>query len=342
MSKHIPYPDTVQFRNACKHIKTMAEYCGKNEEGEPVYSDTRRKPTITFNGTVKTHGTNSSICVSSTGEVWYQSRLCIITPTDDNAGFASWAKKREVEDGTWTSIASYLLNGMNDLPEDYTVTIYGEWVGKGVNSGCAIHELPKAFFVFAARYDSGSETRWLDIYEIASDPDNGLYNIYGFDTFSIDVNFNIPDESVPAMLALVEQVENCCPVARAFGVDGIGEGIVWTAMWEGQRLCFKTKGEKHSTSKVKVLSTPQSSAGIQEFVDAAVTQSRFDQCINAVFGDPSQIDVKRLGDVMKWMGNDILKEESDVLEASGLEWKKVAGAVSNRVRSMYFALEARA
>jgi hypothetical protein len=40
--------------------------------------------------------------------------------------------------------------------------------------------------------------------------------------------------------------------------------------------------------------------------------------------------------IIKWVNNDILAEEMNVLKDNDLEFKSVAGAVSNAVRTMYF------
>ena len=54
-------------------------------------------------------------------------------------------------------------------------------------------------------------------------------------------------------IELVEEVEKECPVSKQFNVSGIGEGIVWTTEYKGETYRFKTKGEKHSVSKVKTV-----------------------------------------------------------------------------------------
>jgi hypothetical protein len=48
------------------------------------------------------------------------------------------------------------------------------------------------------------------------------------------------------------------------------------------------------------------------------------------------IDVKSTGDFVRWVYNDILKEETDTIVESGLEPKDVGSAVSNKARKWYF------
>jgi hypothetical protein len=47
-------------------------------------------------------------------------------------------------------------------------------------------------------------------------------------------------------------VEDECPVGKFFNKEGVGEGIVFTCV-TNQELKFKSKGEKHYASKVKIL-----------------------------------------------------------------------------------------
>jgi hypothetical protein len=45
-----------------------------------------------------------------------------------------------------------------------------------------------------------------------------------------------------------------------------------------------------------------------------------------------------MGDLIRWVINDVIKEESDTLVKNGLEPKDVNKHVSNRVREMFFKL----
>ena len=46
---------------------------------------------------------------------------------------------------------------------------------------------------------------------------------------------------------------------------------------------------------------------------------------------------KHIPDIMRWIANDIITEETDTLVSNGLEWKQVAKEVSNRMRQYYFS-----
>jgi hypothetical protein len=136
---------------------------------------------------------------------------------------------------------------------------------------------------------------------------------------------------------ITEAVEKECPVAKAFGFSGVGEGVVWSVEYKGINYRFKVKGEKHSVSKVKTLAAVDTEKlnSIAEFVGYAVTENRFNQAIEKVFGDRTKMDIKQMGDLIKWMVNDILKEELDTMSANGLEPKDVNKYISAKTREMF-------
>jgi len=118
----------------------------------------------------------------------------------------------------------------------------------------------------------------------------------------------------------------------------VGEGIVWTAEFKGIVHRFKVKGEKHSSSKVKTLANVnvEKLEGIQKFVDYAVTESRFNQACENVFPNDEPIDVRKMGDVIRWVVNDVIKEEMDTMVENQVEPKEVNKYISAKVREMFF------
>lgn len=69
--------------------------------------------------TEKIDGTNAAVGVTDEGEVYAQSRSRIITPEDDNFGFAKWVEKHAEE------LADELGVGLH----------FGEWWGPGIQRG---------------------------------------------------------------------------------------------------------------------------------------------------------------------------------------------------------------
>lgn len=345
MKKMIKYPSIEQFRTVVSNINRHFNFVGLDENGESIYDSSLPKPVITFKGTVKLHGTNAGVSYNALSGMWAQSRENIITPEKDNAGFAFFAYSHETE----------LLRLFFDVAakEDIdlhknTISIYGEWVGKGIQKGVGITNLPKSFFIFGVKITPHTETEeelranpayWVDS-SYLRDNDKGIYNIEDYTTYSIDIDFNMPQLVQNQLSELTIAVEEECPVAKSFGFSGIGEGIVWSAEFKDIVYRFKVKGERHSSSKVKTLASVdvEKLESIQKFVEYAVTESRFNQAIENVFTNQEPIDTKKLGDVIRWVVNDVIKEEMDTMVENKIEPKDVNKYISAKAREMFFKM----
>jgi len=337
--RHIAFPSIEQYRNAVTDIVLRSTYIGNAADGTPLYDETKPKPTLTFQGTVKLHGTNAGVCYHPAHGLWAQSRESLLTPQQDNAGFARWMEANRV---ALEPLFAALI-AANDIKfgPDTVLALYGEWAGKGIQAGVGITELPKAFYLFAANVSHGDdEGTWLDSADLRS-VESRIFNVEDYANYRIAIDFNKPQAVQAELAELTMQVETECPIAKAHGVSGVGEGIVWRADYAGKRVLFKVKGEKHSISKVKEIASvaPEKLNSIEQFVTYAVTDNRFQQALAVVFGDPKKADVKRLGDLIRWMSQDIQKEESDTLAANGLTWKEVSGPIAAQTRALFFALE---
>lgn len=84
------YPSIEQFRNVIREVKSKHDFKGLDELGDPIYFHDTPYPTLDFVGTVKLHGRNDSIVKYSNGDIKYQSRENEVTPSLDNAGFATY------------------------------------------------------------------------------------------------------------------------------------------------------------------------------------------------------------------------------------------------------------
>lgn len=305
-----------QFRNV---IKSVGDYT--KHRGLPL-------PTLTFKGTVKLHGTNAGIVYNAkTKDIHFQSRENIITPQKDNAGFATWAS------------GSYEVLDLIDLiidenPDVELIHIYGEWAGPGIQKGVGISGLEnKKFFVFSILVD-GKE-----IFEDFNFGYNRIWDLKEFDTYTIAIDFNRPDNSQNKLVELTLSVEEQCPVARYFGLTGIGEGIVWKNYETG--LTFKVKGEKHSVTKVKTVKEIaavdiEKFNQLNDFAEAACSENRLKQGIDKLreLGfDP--LDNKNTGEFIKWVAGDIFKEEIDTITANEFDTKKLGGVISRKAREFY-------
>jgi hypothetical protein len=344
MKKHISYPSIEQFRNIVASVTRQATFAGLDENGDAIYDYNRPKPTLKFKGTVKLHGTNAGVSFNEDG-YWIQSRENIITPEKDNAGFAFFVESNKEAFKKFVE----QINSVNffDLKNN-TVTIYGEWCGGNIQKGVGICNLPKSFFIFGVKVTPHTTTEeelkakpafWIPSHYLKS-PEHNIYNIEDFQTWEMDINFNEPEMVQNKLSELTLAVEEECPVAKAFGFSGIGEGIVWSCQVGNVVHRFKVKGEKHSSSKVKTLAAVDTEkiSSIKEFVEYAVTESRFNQGLEKTFPNNEPIDVKKMGQLMKWIVDDIIKEEMDTMVANKLEPKDIGKYVSTKVREMFFKL----
>ncbi len=117
--------------------------------------------------------------------------------TSDNAGFAFFVHShKEIFEAM---INAVLLNNGLDGDKN-TVTIYGEWAGGNIQKGVGVCNLPKSFFIFGVKITPHTETEeelkanpayWVD-YSYLRAPEQNIYNIDDYPTYSIDIDFNMP------------------------------------------------------------------------------------------------------------------------------------------------------
>lgn len=311
------YSSIEQFRNVIKAVQLKHDYKGKDENDNPIYRHTENYPTLKFRGTVKLHGTNAGIVKYANGAIEFQSRSRVLSLDNDNSGFMSCMSEKNIEK---------LFDMFNCT--DY-IAIYGEWCGKGIQKGVALNQLEKMFVIFGIKIDD----EWVDIPETLHDNDNGVYNIMQFPTYEIDIDFNYPERVQNDIIDMIMKVEQSCPVGKYFGVDGIGEGIVFTCI-DDQTLKFKSKGEKHSVTKVKKLNSVNTEMmnSINEFVEYAVTENRLEQGVSYFNENNIEIDSKNTGQFLSWVVRDVLKEESDTIETNNLDDKSLKKAIVTKAR----------
>jgi hypothetical protein len=318
------WPSIEQFRNVVKGVSMQASYVGRDENNEPIYDGTRPKPSVSFTGTVKIHGTNAGIVLCEDGTVEAQSRERTLSFTSDNSGFFAWVK----------SLPDEVIKAL--FPDGPGV-VFGEWAGRGINNGCAVHQLDRFFAIFGRK--KGDEfVRLGDVLEF---PEHRIFDIRRFGVYHTIINFDSEVEVATATQVLSDltlAVEDKCPVGSHFGVEGIGEGIVWTSD-EGPFHIFKVKGEKHSTSKVRTLvpKDVEKAASMEAFVEAVVTQNRLEQGLQVMRENGIAIERKTVGEYIRWVVNDVFKEEEDTMIASGLDPKATGRPISDKARRFYFA-----
>lgn len=330
---HLKYPSIDQFRTVVKQVRDQA-----NWHSTPL-------PTLTFQGTVKLHGTNAAV-VSDGTQIWHQSRERIITPLSDNAGFSQFATFRR---DYFANVIAHLRTFLNINSTTTKLAIYGEFCGGNIQSGVAINGLEKMFVVFGASVGEDADRTWLSpqVIDLAlfggHISSQNIYFIHNFPVWTLEIDFANPELSQNKLVEITEEIEKECPVGKHFGNTGIGEGAVWQCISElpyYQGLRFKVKGEKHSVSKVRTLAevNPEKVASINEFVARTTTVNRLQQMKDKLVEmELDANDVRNIGTFLKYVGQDIIKEESDTLEVSGLNSKDVMGKISQVSRNWFLA-----
>lgn len=317
------YPSIEQFRNVVRAVRLNHDYQGKDSEGNPIYNHISPYPILKFTGTVKLHGTNAAV-VKYKDRIEYQSRENVLSLLKDNAGFCRNMMAKNLD-----FLFKDCYSKDKDLQFENHIAIFGEWCGGSIQKGVAINGLPNMFVIFGVKVDDV----WQDVDYIFSDPVQNIYNIRDFKTFTIDIDFNEPEMIQNKLVELTIEVETECPVGKAFGISGIGEGIVW----EHGGYQFKTKGEKHSASKVKTIATVdiEMIENIKEMVDYTVTENRLEQGIQKLKEANIEIDMKATGEFLRWVITDIIKEETDTIVKNNIDPKKLNSACSNKARLWY-------
>jgi len=328
------YHKIKQFRDVIRDIQFQANYKGLDNEGNPIQEETT-KPILTFKGTVKLHGTNASVYYTPEGGIRAGKRNSGLSPEQltEHMGFNQFVQV--TKKGYFKELLKniHLQCMCNDKEQ---VIVYGEWAGMDIQKGVGISLLPKSFYIFdiAIYNEEDEEYTWVDIDKIDIPAEDNIYKITDFLRLEVEIDFNNPELSQNELIKFTTKVEEECPVAKQLGVSGIGEGIVWKTEWKNKRYIFKVKGDKHSTSKVKKLASidPELLKSINEFIDYACTVNRIEQGIK-------EVDAKEKSDIpnlIRWVANDIIAEEDDVLKANSLKWKQVAKDITTKIRQYYF------
>lgn len=338
----IKFPSINQYRQVIRHVQTQAQFVGKDENGDAIYDKSLPFPVLKFRGTVKLHGTNAGIVYDyATGETVYQSRERVLELTSDNAGFM---QHMMTNTNLTHDVAAQVFEILGPQTPVAQVVIFGEWCGGIIQKGVALNGLSKMFVVFAVKVIFKDETtRWLPVGEFdIHNPDQRTFNIETFPKWEIDIDFARPEIAQNKMIEITEAVEAECPVGFFFGVpNGVGEGVVWTCIapgYEDSGTWFKVKGEKHSVSKVKTISPVDVEAmqNVHNFIESVITEGRLEWALNNMMVEKQlPFEMKSMGDFIRIVFNDVIKEELDTITASGLDIKKLGGPVANKARPWY-------
>lgn len=317
-SKFIKFPSIEKFSDVNATVKRRFEL--------------DQRPTVQYKAKTKLHGTNASIRIDHDGSITCGKRTGTCSVQDDNAGFANWVET---------------VKGEFPVRETPYV-IFGEWAGPGIQKKVAISSIPKKMFFVFALLDITRDEIWLDPFQIEHFLKGAPVKImpWAKDT-NVEIDFRLQSSMEAAMSQIGNMVEACDKVdpyvKEYFGIEGIGEGYVFTPFKDSLRFAdyhdyiFKAKGKSHAvaahetTNRIQV--DPAILEGAAAFAKEFVTPVRCEQALTEACGGTASM--KTIGAFMGWIGADVKKESVNELEASGLEWKNVAKAVNQQAREWF-------
>lgn len=298
---------------------------------------------VDFGLKVKLHGTNACIRIEPDGKVVAQKRSSDVET--GHFGFAQWVKDNE----------SAFANLANVEAVTY---IYGEWCGPGVQHGvaCSLTE-NKVFYVFAFDQVLEYKNDTLRYYDpdkienlLGKEMPNSLVIVPWHSKITIDFEDKTQIETTLIKLnKLVEEIGVEDPLIKElFDISDAGEGVVAypllgvvSGRYNSQEeyfswLNFKAKSNAHRVNKTKtaVQFDPEKFLGIQAFADFYASEARMLQSFRESVNE--ECDMKRTGEFVKWVVQDIYKESTTEREANPqLSWNACSKACSTRAALWY-------
>ena len=327
-AEFIKYPDT-------KHFRDVVKQAGYDYEHDP--------PTqLMFRGTVKVHGTHADIVFLPNKTRQLQSRNRIITVAADNNGFARWLGERDFQ-----PLLRQVIDATTIDLADKDIMIAGEFCGKGVQTGAAVCEVDKFYMIFGIKIGDA----WQDLakFEHVRLPDARVFNAREFGNYDTTIDLSRSASEYTRLQEVIADIEKRCPVALKLGVEGIGEGVVWTPQDPGaiqtehpNRYFFKIKGDEHRNVSSKKLAELKGyrvdgdkQLRVREFVAAVTCEPRLRQGLEYIVEMGEILDIKNVGKFLQWLNADIVKEESDLMQEYGLKPVDIKKALPSHALPWY-------
>lgn len=342
--KHINFGSIESYRVFIKNIISNYRFEGLDENGKPIYNTNKKLPTITCTGTEKIHGTNAGF-VYTNDEIWYQARKRIITPDKDNFDCAFLMDNKK---DIFIEIIKNISEENNIDFNTFGVALYMEYCGGSIQKNSCVSGLEKMFIIFPYAkvfnlHDPDESNFWIKTYNIDYDKYKkyNIFNVMNFPTIKVDIDLNYPSLATNDIVNMTEEIENNSNIAKYFNKpDNIGEGLVFYHETENNVLRFKSKGEKHSKSKVKKIKEIdiEKEQNKIDFANYATPAWRLEQMWQELFGINNEIafpEKKYIGDFIRLVIADIKKEESDILEEKKLLPNDVNKYISNICKNWF-------
>jgi hypothetical protein len=228
------FPHIEQFRTIVKRVRDTNRFDGFDGEGNPIFNDVRLMPVLKFKGRPKLHGTNAAVGIMNDGTQWTQSRVNIITPLEDNAGFSSFVYMNK-------ELFAEIANKIEyDKTRYKAVVIYGEWCGGKIQKSVALNQLEKMFVAFKIKLVSNDGENNVYLHDsylidvVGIHEKEKVFNITIFDDWEVIIDFTYLELSSNILGDITAAVEVECPVGRYF-FEKLNNCKVW--LNEQGKLC---------------------------------------------------------------------------------------------------------
>jgi hypothetical protein len=189
------------------------------------------------------------------------------------------------------------------------------------------------FDYYAVIRANGTEELYPNRYSKEGD----FYNLREFATYTVTLDLNFPQKCEEALSTLALAVEAHSPIAKYFNKpDNVGEGVyLWCIETKDHPTYrLKAKGDKHGGKpkrKKTQKESPEKVKALEELADKVTPSWRLQQGIQ----ETNATSQKDIGALLKWVNQDIIKEESEVIEQGGSTHKELQRYIS-KITKDYF------
>lgn len=332
--RFVNFPSIYDFHRVIREVREHVSFLGKDGQGKAIYDRAPKMPTVKYRGSVKIHGTNAAI-VKRGQRIHCQSRDNVISLEKDHFGLQQHVDDHELDVRMLFAEVGDILE--LDPAEENVIAFFGEWAGDKIQTLASIAVLPKFFNIVAINVN-GVWQNMRRFKNVMHEPAR-IFNSEFFPTYSVEVDFSRPDLMQTQLAEMTAVVEADCPVAKYFGIKGIGEGIVWNPEEDNDpRYWMKVKGQEHSNTNVRVLNTIDTDEVKRHynFVDAVVQEPRLRQALHVTqYEMHLEVNEKNMVEFIRWIYADIVREEAILIEERNIDVKKIGRPVSEICKAWY-------
>ena len=334
------YSSILTWANFLREVQSRWDYKGKDVNGDNIYEHTEPYPTIEFDVTHKIGGCNMSIGLDILYNHWFYQSRDMLLDNEDYAGFKQHFISNNYENRL-RLLTDKIISKYDKIPSD--IIIYGEWCGKGIpEKACISKTENKKWIIFAIKVNGEYINNFIDL----QDNEIGIYNILQFENFKYSIDFNQfeplawQNKEIPDFLTQLSNEKTInCPISKSFGVEGLGEGLVFTAYFNGYDYKLKVKNNVYEKADVakqvkEVIENPL----LDKFVEEVCTENRLEQFSNKLLLEQGELLSKHIPIFLSMIVADIDKEEQIAIDKLDDKNRKWVYAVQTKAKNYFIKL----